>query len=248
MGRTARTNRLTTLAIRKYAADVTATAPLHDGGGLYLRKREVGLHWSLRMTAPDGAQQWHSLFAGHPLGSFPYKSLADARAEARRLWSERAKGIDPRAERRRRSEAQRQEASQARLSAERRITVRKLFDRWAAIELAPHVGADGRRVGRIDGGAYVLSRFKHRIFPKIGDVAVVDLRRGDLLALLDEVKAEGKLRTAHMLFSNLKQMLRFALLREIIDRNPLDTVCARDVAGAMAMRERVLSLEEIRTL
>jgi len=51
MGRTARTHRLTTLAIKRYAADVTATAPLHDGGGLYLRKREAGLRWVLRMTA-----------------------------------------------------------------------------------------------------------------------------------------------------------------------------------------------------
>lgn len=61
-------------------------------------------------------------------------------------------------------------------------------------------------------------------------------------------KAEGKLRTANVLFSDLKQMLRFALARDIIDRNPLETVLERDVGGTAVERDRVLSQDELRTL
>jgi len=47
MARTAKTHRLTALALKKYAEDSAANAPLHDGGGLYLRKRDASLHWVL---------------------------------------------------------------------------------------------------------------------------------------------------------------------------------------------------------
>jgi hypothetical protein len=133
MGRTAKTQRLTALALKRYADDAAATAPLHDGG-LYLRKRGSALHWVLRLSDPaTGAQQWHRLFADDPSGVYPHKSLADARAEARRLWSIRSSGIDPRAERRCRIEIEQKAAEEARLAAGRRITLRQLFDRWAQL-------------------------------------------------------------------------------------------------------------------
>lgn len=43
MARTGRIHRPTALAVRKYALNDLATAPLHDGGGLYLRKRNAAL-------------------------------------------------------------------------------------------------------------------------------------------------------------------------------------------------------------
>ena len=51
--------------------------------------------------------------------------------------------------------------------------------------------------------------------------------RADLIDLLDTVKAEGKLRTANVLLSDLKQMFRFALMRDLVPRNPPDTVSKR---------------------
>ncbi len=249
MARTAKTHRLTALALKKYAEDQAATAPLHDGGGLYLRKRDTSLHWVLRLTDPaTGAQQWHRLFPDDPLGVYPRKSLADARAEAKRLWSTRSAGVDPRAERRRRIEAEQQAQDEARLAAERRLTVRKLFDRWAAIDLAPRISTDGRRLGRKDGGAFARAQFERRVFPKVGDMAVEDVKRGNLLDLLDAAKAEGKLRTANVLLTDLKQMFRFALTRDLVLRNPLDTVSKRDVGGTHFERDRVLASDELRML
>jgi Arm DNA-binding domain len=94
----------------------------------------------LRLTDPaSGAEQWHRLFPDDPLGTYPHKSLAEARAEARRLWSTRSSGVDPRAERQRQIRARENADAQARLAIERHITVRALFDRWAATALQPRV-------------------------------------------------------------------------------------------------------------
>lgn len=249
MGRTAKTQRLTALAVKKYAADDAATSPLHDGGGLYLRKRTATLQWVLRLTDPaSGAEQWHRLFPEDPLGNYPEKSLAEARTEARRLWETRSLGIDPRAERHRRIQAQYQADAEARLAAKRRVTVRALFDRWAEVDLKPRTTADGHRLGRKDAGAFTLAQFERRVFPSLGAVAAEDVMRGDLIALLDVVKAEGKLRTANVLLTDLKQMFRFALARDIVQRNPLDTVTKRAVGGTSVDRDRVLSIDELRTL
>jgi integrase len=249
MGRTAKTQRLTALAVRKYAAAPSAHAPLHDGGGLYLRKRGTALHWTLRLTDPaSGAEQWHRLFPDDPLGTYRHKGLADARAEARRLWSTRSSGIDPRAERQRQIRARVEADAQERLAHERRITVRALFDRWAATDLQPRVLADGTRLGRKDAGAFTKAQFERRVFPKIGSVAVEDVQRADLLTILDGAKAEGKLRTANVLLSDIKQMFRFALMRDLVVRNPLDTVGKREVGGPSVERDRVLSPEEIQQL
>lgn len=79
-------------------------------------------------------------------------------------------------------------------------------------------------------------------------MAAEDVRHGDLLALLDAVKAEGKLRTANVLLTDLKQMFRFALTRDIVHRNPLDTVTKREVGGTPVDRERTLSADEVRML
>jgi len=48
--------------------------------------------------------------------------------------------------------------------------------------------------------------------------------------------------------ADLKQMFRFALARELVDRNPLDTITKRQVGGADVERSRVLDETEIRLL
>jgi len=140
------------------------------------------------------------------------------------------------------------DAKKTQLEQQRRLTIRQLFDRWAATELTPHLRTDGKRSGRKDGGQYSREQFERRIFPALGDVAAVEVRKADLLAILDAVKAEGKLRTCNVLLTDLKQMFHFALAREIVDRNPLDTITKRQAGGAETERERVLSVDEISAL
>ena len=95
---------------------------------------------------------------------------------------------------------------QAELDQQQRLTVRKVFERWAATELAPHIGGDGKRIGRKDGGRYVREHFERRVFPSLANAALADVRKADVLAILDAAKAEGKLRTANLLLADLKQM------------------------------------------
>lgn len=136
----------------------------------------------------------------------------------------------------------------AQMEAERRLTVRQVFDRWCQTDLQPAVRSDGKRTGRQDGGAYVRSQFERHVFPTIGDRAATEVRKSDLLALLDIQKSAGKLRTANVLLSDLKQMLDFALERELILANPLATVKKSKVGGAAVERDRVLSDDELRAL
>ena len=249
MARTAKVHRLTALAVKRYAEAARQTAPLHDGGGLYLRKRDASALWYLRLTEPStGAEQWHRLFPDDPAGGYPHKGLSDAGAEARRMWDLRSSGIDPRAQRDRQIQAQKDLEVAAELEAERRLSVRDLFDRWAATDLQPRLRADGKRTGRKDGGKFTRDQFTRRVFPKIGRVAIEDVKRADLLAILDGAKREGKLRTANVLLADLKQMFRFALARDVVMRNPLETVLKRDVGGASVERDRVLSTTELASL
>ena len=52
-----------------------------------------------------------------------------------------------------------QASEAAALEIERRISIQALFGRWRAVELQPRIGADGRRVGRKDGGQYTAEQF-----------------------------------------------------------------------------------------
>lgn len=249
MARTAKVQRLTALVVKRYADDPTISTPLHDGGGLYLRKRNASSFWYLRLTEPaTGTQQWHRMFPDNPTGGYPHRSLADARVEAKRLWDLRSDGTDPRALRLKQIAEQREADLEAAAALTRKITTRVLFERWRAVDLQPRIGADGKRIGRKDCGEYTRQQFERRVFPKLGDMAVDQIKRGDLLALLDAVKIERKLRTANMLLTDLKQMFRFALARDLVLRNPLDAVSKRDVGGVDVDRDRVLTSEEIRQL
>jgi integrase len=246
MARTAKLHRLTALTAKRYAEAASQDSPLHDGGGLYLRKRDAAAWWYLRLTEPSsGAQQWHRLFPDDPSGHYPHKSLAEAREEARRLWNLRSSGVDPRQARQQQIQADSAKVEAARIEEERKVTVSALFERWAQTDLQPRLRADGKRVGRKDGGLFTREQFERRVFPVLGKRPVAEVSRGEWLALLDRVKAEGKLRTANVLLADLKQMLRFALARDLIDRNPLETILKRDVGGAAVERDRVLSRGEL---
>ena len=144
-------------------------------------------------------------------------------------------------------EAKEAEAA-ALLAHQRRLTVLQVFDRWAATELAPHIGGDGKRIGRKDAGQYVREQLERRVFPALGAVAIQDVRKADLLGILDAVKAEGKLRTANTLLADLKQMFRFAAERELIEHSPIELVSKRKVGGKDVKRNRVLAGDELAAL
>lgn len=209
-----------------------------------------------RHTTSDGSRDTLPIGSYDPKGRAGFK-LADARAKADE-WSKlyqtgvkdlRSYFAKTEADRLLAELTQRREAElaaeQNELEQQRRLTIRQLFERWAATELTPNVLANGKRSGRKDGGQYSRDQFERRVFPVLGDIPAINVRKADLLAILDAVKAEGKLRTCNVLLTDLKQMFHFALAREIVDRNPLDTITKRQAGGAETERERVLSADEI---
>jgi len=212
-----------------------------------------------RYTLPDGNRDTL------PIGDYCKDgkggvTLADARATALE-WSKLYKGgaknlrehfarIEATARQAEQASREQAEAAEkaAELERERRISVRTLFDRWCLVDLKPHTRADGKRAGRKDGGQYSREQFERHVFPSIGGIAAADIRKADVMTILDALKSDGKLRTCNVLLADLKQMFAFALGRDIIERNPLDTVTKRQAGGTETMRERVLSVDEIATL
>ena len=244
--RTTSSDRLTDTAVKAWLRKPGAAA-LHDGGGLYLRRRAVGAFWSLRQVNPlTGGRTWAALFPDVP---YPTATLTEARRKADEARLRAASTpTDIVRDRHAALTAKRAETAATKLADLRRVTVRQLFQQWAATELAPRTRTDGKREGRKDGGQYSREQFERRVFPKLGDVAAPAITDADLLGILDAAKAEGKRRTANVLFADLKQMFRFALKRKLIERNPLDTVTRRDVGGKETERSRVLTSDEVAAL
>lgn len=205
--------------------------------GAYDAKGKGGL------TVEQARAKARELSALHRAGARDLRAHLASEAEAAQQRAE-VERIRAQAER----DALEQKAQQAELERERRISVRALFDRWVSVALTPHSRADGSRTGRKDGGKAVRGQFEHWVFPDLGDQAAEDVGKADLMAIIDAAKAEGKLRTANMLLSNLKQMFRFAAARDIVRRNPLESVTKKDAGGQEVDRTRVLSPAEIQAL
>lgn len=242
--------------------DTWLTQPFKRGAGVFLARITPSAErlFYFRYTDSNGRRPFLPIGHYHPKGNNGGITLAEAYRKASDLSSLYQSGIRDLKEHFAEQEAKKiadevairrkvnAELANAQLEQNRRVTVLKLFERWAEIELKPHIGADGKRIGRKDGGEYVRSQFDRRIFQRIGHFEAQTVKKGDLLGILDEVKVAGKLRTANMLLADLKQMFRFAVDREIIDKNPLATVRKRHVGGANVARKRNLEEVEIRAL
>ena len=91
-------------------------------------------------------------------------------------------------------------------------------------------------------------QFERHLFPVMGDMAATAVRKADLLAVLDTQTSAGKMRTANVLLADLKQMLDFAVDRELIEANPLASTKKSKVGGASVERDRALSDDEVTLL
>ncbi len=209
-----------------------------------------------RYTAPDGRR------VKIKLGDYDEKgmrglSLPQARdevAELRRQYKTAGKDLRGHIEAQQAVEQERLALEAARLRAEAeaieaerrsreaaeaaRITVAQVFERWHATKL----------VSRKDGGAEMRRLFAKDILPIIGHIAVEDLRKGHVSEVVDTLKARGVDRTARVAFASIRQMLRFAVNRDILDADPTASMSKAELVGADVERERVLEADEIKML
>lgn len=147
-------------------------------------KRVVGQRGTLAVGAYDvkGREGYLTLAAAREIAagwSKQYKDGArDLRQHFAKLEAERLQaGEDARRQADKDKRAAATAEQQAELDRQRRLTVKQMFERWAATELAPHIGGDGKRIGRKDGGQYVREQFERRVFASLGDIAVMDVRK-----------------------------------------------------------------------
>jgi integrase len=195
---------------------------------------------------------WRYRFAGKvrstTCGTWPKDSMPAIRGERDRLKRLLEEGRDPAGEKltaRLKAQADQAEAvatQQARLAElaelEARVTVRDLFDRWATVDL----------IRRKDGGKEVRRMFEKDVLPSIAQIAVEDVRKGNITAVTDALLARGVTRMAKQIFSLVRQMFRFAVDRDIIEADPTASIRKAKIGGKDVERDRVLSEEEIRAL
>lgn len=202
---------------------------LGDGDGLYLRVRPDGAPkvWFFRYTLQGKTKKMQ-------LGTYPIMSLANAREERDSLLMMTKQGADP-ALAKAKEAAQREEAERAMAA---RLTVNALFDRWLSVEL----------VRRKDQGAEIERMFKKDVLPKIGNLYVEDIRKGHITEITDALLARGVTRMAKLVFSQVRQMFRYAVDRDVIEFEPTANIRKAKIGGKDTERDRVLSEDEIKIL
>jgi integrase len=199
----------------------------------------------LRVTA-NGVKSWRLHYTRRSdgkrravgLGKYPTVTLKAARLKVKQLQSQiedETKWADPAAKRQARKEAP---------------TFKELADEWI------------ERHGKVNKSARALrddrSMLDRHINPEIGSMKVMELRKRDIVRLLDIVQAKGDARTkkgkpARMLthrpnriFEVVRAIFRWALSRDVVQVDPtagLSPPIKREKA-----RERELTPAEIRTL
>jgi integrase len=217
-----------------------------DGGGLYVRIRaeSVGGGVSFRFRSfVGGKQQWITLKAS---------TLAEARRECDALREQAWEGTDLQLEKKLERERQKQKQLEERAALERQqaelarelarqqalVTVRDLFERWAATDLK----------NRKDGGKEIRRMFEKDVLPMIGPLAVAEVRKGHITEITDALLLRGVNRMAKLILSLVRQMFRFAVDRDIIEFDPTASIRKAKIGGKPVERDRVLSEEEIREL
>jgi integrase len=170
-----------------------------------------------------GAKSWVVLYRhdARPrrltIGSYPRLALADARDLARKALREIAEGKDP--------------------AAEKKVANRaETFEMLALEFLERHAKPNNRRwkeTKRIINRE-LLPRWRNR---KPGEI-----RRRDVLAVLDEVVARGAPTMANGVLAVIRKMYNWAISRDLIEFNPCTAIAKPCKVRA---RDRVLSPAEI---
>ena len=205
-----------------------------------------------RYTNSRGARVFYPLGAYDPRG-VDGLTLAQARAKAGELSKLHQSGVfdlkehlveeGRLAEAQRMSEIAQREAEQAAQmlaisAAEARVTVSELFERWSQVEL----------IRRKDGGREVRRMFCKDVLPRIGQLAVEDVRKGHIADVTDVLLSRGVERMAKVIFSLMRQMFRFAVDRDYIEHDPTSAIRKARIGGRNVERDRVLSDEELTIL
>lgn len=209
--------RLTSIAVEKVAAPSSGRIELHDTEvpGLVLRVSASGSKsWSL-------TYRFKGVLTRLTLGQWPGLSLREARERAREARGTIQRGVDP---------AQERKAAER----EQRLTFSACVDDYIAKYAKPH-----QRTWK-----KTQSIMRRLAVAAWGDVPVRDIRRRDVVDLLDALSARTPYQANH-LRCYLSHFFKWLMEREIIEASPLTGVAPRLKPQP---RSRVLSDAEIAAL
>jgi integrase len=104
----------------------------------------------------------------------------------------------------------------------------------------------GKRVGpRLRSAKQIERHLRKNVVPLIGSLRLADLHRPDINRVLDAIIGRDCWTEANLVYGDVRTMLRWAVGRGDLDRNPIDGMKA---PGTPGRRDRVLSKPEIRHL
>lgn len=178
------------------------------------------------VVQPSGSKSWAVRYrvGGKPvketIGAYPAVSLADAREEARQRVAMVGKGVDPRAER----EAKRQAEAEAKAN-----TVAAVASDFIRLYCQ-------RRNRSWREQEAILRR---HVLPRLGDLSIDAVRRRDVARVLDELGHMPQ--AARVTLAALRKMFNWAIERGIVEANP----CTVIKAAPIRRRDRVLSDDEL---
>jgi integrase len=179
--------------------------------------------WSIRYRPRHGTRKRATY------GTYPAKSLAEARARALEIAAAAADGIDLPAQ----EDAEREEQRKAET---RPRTVGELLDHY----VVRHCRVRQRRPKLVE------RMFESHVKPVIGDLPLIGLRRANLVELLDDLQNKKGMRAqVNRVRSQLIAALGWAIEREYLDTNPAAAIKRRRLETS---RDRVLSEDELRAI
>lgn len=192
------------------------------------------IHWDqtcrgfgLRISH-SGQRSWIAMYRVNgrqrffTIGNFDRLPLADARVLAKDVLYRAAKGQDPAADKTR----SRTSATFGDLAAdylERHAKVNKKS--WAADE----------------------RMLKADVLPHWGTLKACEIRRRDVIALLDRHVARGAPIVANRVLALVRKIFNFGLQRDLVETNPCQAI-SRPVDEKSRQGQRVLTFDEIRTV
>lgn len=180
------------------------------------------------------------------LGAYPTMSLAEARAAARDALAALSEGKHPNEAKAARQRAAQEAAQQQRAGS---------FEAIAELFIKQHLA-------RLRTGKAVEALIRNRLVPALGARPIGDIRRRDIIALVEKVAtggiiAPGRSRAAnggeyaarHVL-ATLSKLFNWAITRDIegLDANPCSGIKTADLLGPAKARDRVLSDDELRLI
>jgi integrase len=152
------------------------------------------------------------------LGTYPATSLARAHTRVDEARVELEAGRDPRA-----------------LIAKPE-TLRMICDEWA-----------DREAGKLRTGEQRIDTFKRSVYPTLGDTPIADIRRSDIVRLLDAIEDERGPVAAEKALAFLRRVFNWYALRSDDFRSPIVRGMSRTKPSERA-RARILTDDELRTV